>query len=278
MAASPKPSCFVISPIGPRASDVRERADKWLDYVVRPVVVELGYAKPVRADRVSRAGLITHQVIDHILNDDLVVSDLTGLNPNVFYELAVRHATRRPAVQFIDDIKKLPFDIATMSTIEIDMQDIASVERAKGELAEQVKAFEDDPSPGNPISHAVTFSALEATGDIGEALTQLVTGLSDLRDEVRAIRPNPSRADNPFVFRPGSAFNIVDPFATPEGWVVVPQGGAVSPQASGASEREYEPPEPDYDPPDYEPPEPDYDPPEPDYEPPEPEFEPPEPD
>ena len=92
MATEPeKKTCFVISPIGEPESDTRKRADKILKYVIDPSVERRGY-KAVRADHISEPGMITSQVIQHIVDDDLVIADLTDRNPNVFYELALRHA------------------------------------------------------------------------------------------------------------------------------------------------------------------------------------------
>src|SRR5688572_13315379 len=92
---TPTKSCFVISPIGEVGSEVRARADQILKYVIQPAVKVFGYVA-IRADAMPEPGLITTQIIDRIINDDLVVADLTGKNPNVYYELALRHAIRKP--------------------------------------------------------------------------------------------------------------------------------------------------------------------------------------
>jgi hypothetical protein len=80
--------CFVISPIGDENSDTRKRSDQIFTYVIEKAVSGFGYTL-LRADKISRPGIITSQIIEHILEDELV--DLTGRNPNVFYELALRH-------------------------------------------------------------------------------------------------------------------------------------------------------------------------------------------
>src|SRR5215217_1908457 len=115
----PSKSCFVIAPIGERDSEIRKRSDKVLRQIIRPAVKECGY-EAVRADEIEKPGLISRQVVRRIMDDDLVVADLTGHNPNVFYELAVRHAVGKPLVQLIDRDEKVPFDVSTMRTIEIN--------------------------------------------------------------------------------------------------------------------------------------------------------------
>ena len=79
--------CFVISPIGEPSSSTRRKSDQVLRHIIRPAV-EPAY-RAVRADEIAEPGLITSQIMQHVIEDDLVISDLTDLNPNVLYELAV---------------------------------------------------------------------------------------------------------------------------------------------------------------------------------------------
>jgi hypothetical protein len=72
--------CFVISPIGDPDSETRKRSDQVLKHVIRPAATSSGY-KAVRADEIDKPGMITSQVIQHVVNDDLVVADLTGSQP-----------------------------------------------------------------------------------------------------------------------------------------------------------------------------------------------------
>jgi hypothetical protein len=85
-------TCFVIAPIGEPASEIRKRSDQVFTYVITPAVQECGYTA-LRADQISEPGLIDSQVIERIVNDPLVIADLTGHNPNVFYELALKYAS-----------------------------------------------------------------------------------------------------------------------------------------------------------------------------------------
>jgi hypothetical protein len=82
----------------------------------------------------KRPGVITSQVLTAVADSDLVVADLTDHNPNVFYELAIRHAVQRPVVQLIDAAQELPFDVANMRTIYVDIHDLDSAEDERTEL------------------------------------------------------------------------------------------------------------------------------------------------
>jgi len=156
---------FVISPIGDPDSPERKRVNQILNHVIIPIASECGY-ETIRADQISKPGIITSQIINHIMSDSLVIADLTGHNPNVFYELAIRHAIKKPVIQMIRKGEKIPFDVSTQRTIQIDHQDLDSVEEAKKELLKQIEALEQDPKlVESPISIAVNFQSLKQSGD-----------------------------------------------------------------------------------------------------------------
>ena len=112
MARDTQKTCFVIAPIGEPESDTRSRSDLVLRHIIRPAVEAKGY-KAIRADEISEPGIITSQVIQHVVDDSLVIADLTERNPNVFYELAVRHVFRRPPIQIIERREDIPFRCRT---------------------------------------------------------------------------------------------------------------------------------------------------------------------
>ena len=97
--------CFVIAPIGEASTPTRERSDKILKHIIKPVVQAAGYIVK-RADEIDHPGMITSQIIAHIINDDLVIADLTDQNPNVFYELAIRHAIHKPFIHLSQNNQK----------------------------------------------------------------------------------------------------------------------------------------------------------------------------
>ena len=179
-------SCFVVSPIGPADSLERKHANIVLKFIVRPVLLELGFEEPVRADTLAEPGLITRQIISHLLNDDLVIADLTGRNPNVFYELAIRHAAGRPFVQLITRGEIIPFDVGHQRTIEFDRTDLDDVEACKAELKRQVQAT---MAPAfkveTPIGHALDFESLRSGSSTEQTLSVIVDRLDRIDARVR---------------------------------------------------------------------------------------------
>ncbi len=148
--------CFVISPIGSAESVERKHANLILTALIEPALAELEL-EVVRADGISKPGLITGQVIDHIAKAALVIADLSFSNPNVYYELALRHAVRKPVVQLIRAGDKLPFDVGQYRTVEIDMTDIyvlvPQLDLHRQEITRQARAaMAEGGSTESPLS------------------------------------------------------------------------------------------------------------------------------
>lgn len=153
--------CFIIAPIGAEGSEIRKRSDTVFKHIIEPVAQECEY-KPIRGDHLSDPGIITNHIIEHIVKDPLVIVDLTGHNANVFYELAIRHVTRKPTVQMIKKGEPIPFDVAAIRTVQIDINDLDSVEEGKNEIIKQIRSIEGGNKELNtPLSTALSEQIYE---------------------------------------------------------------------------------------------------------------------
>ncbi|WP_431918748.1 hypothetical protein [Micromonospora wenchangensis] len=180
--------CFVIAPIGPEGSEIRKRSDQILKHLIRPVVEARGFIAE-RGDEIERQGMITSQVLDRIIRYDLVIADLTDHNANVFYELAVRHALRKPFVQLIAKGQQLPFDVLGMRTIEVDHTDLDSVHAAKDQLGRAIDATDREADIVTPMSVALALQELRGSSDPHEAgLSQVVETLPQMMDILQDLQ------------------------------------------------------------------------------------------
>ncbi len=162
MAKGLEQVCFLIAPIGEEKSDVRDHSDKTLRDIVRPAATKLKL-KAMRADNISRPGMITLQVIDYIVNCAVCVADLTGLNPNVMYELAIRHATGRPVIQICHKNDRLPFDIKDFRTIFFDIDKPDDVAEAFSQLVKQLRCCIETPQ-----QYRAPFRDLKCIDDLAQ--------------------------------------------------------------------------------------------------------------
>ena len=177
-----KKTCFVIGPIGKENSDIRKNADRLFRYIISPTVEKCGYNTPIRADHIPNPGTITSQVIEQLIDSNLVIADLTSGNPNVFYELAVRHVTKKHCIHVMKSDESIPFDISPNRTVQYSL-DLEGVENAKNALEDQILSLIDGKDEvDNPIGIALTMKDLKSSGNSMQIM------MADLTEEVRDLK------------------------------------------------------------------------------------------
>lgn len=145
---------FVIGPIGDRDADdgTKERLvyESGIEVFERLVIAACRALdiEAFRADGISRSGEIPEQVFRYLRDSHIVIADLTDANPNVMYELGLRHTTGKLTLQ-IGERDRLPFDISTIRTILFKRTESGLIE-AKRSL---VRALADGlESGGDPVT------------------------------------------------------------------------------------------------------------------------------
>ena len=159
-------TCFIITPIGDDQSDIRRAADGVIDAVIIPALCEMGFDEEniKVAHRMPSPGSINKQVISSVLECDLAVANLTNLNPNVMYELAIRHAARKPVIQICQKGTRLPFDITEERTI-FYTNDMAGVIELHNNFKDMVVEAIVDEEPDNPIYRVVESNSIMKSVD-----------------------------------------------------------------------------------------------------------------
>jgi hypothetical protein len=164
-------TCFVIGPIGDEGSDIRRHADWVLDGIINPVLTAIGMPLGVRADRITSPGMIDSQVINNVLDADLVIADLTTQNPNVFYELGLRHREEKPIIHLVHqfELKQLPFDIAPFRTVPVSWGTPKELDQSRDLLREHVQeATAEGHEVENPVTRARGRQRLKETASPSE--------------------------------------------------------------------------------------------------------------
>src|SRR6266516_3205371 len=160
--------CFVISAIGPLDSAIRRRSNGVLDQVIRPTFEPLGY-QVERADHDATPGIITEGIIAKLMSADLVVAELTDQNPNVMYELAIRHSFGKPVIMMLEHGQDLPFDILGQNTVFYSA-DLAGREEAIRKLTSAHNGLGNQAASGNPVRRTLDVMSLRAEASDKEAL------------------------------------------------------------------------------------------------------------
>lgn len=133
-------TCFVVSPIGETDSEIRSNADKLFKYIISPVCESCGF-EPVRVDQINDSDSITQTIIDKLLSSELVIADISGHNPNVFFEMGYRKCTDKPIIHLKKKGETIPFDVNTVRTFEYDLTDLDNVEETKKRLEQTIGTF-----------------------------------------------------------------------------------------------------------------------------------------
>lgn len=127
----------------------------------------------------ANPGSINKQVITSILQSDIAIANLTTLNPNVMYELAIRHAVRKPVIQICQEGTRLPFDITEERTI-FYTNDMAGVLELNDNFRNMVVQAIEDEEPDNPIYRVIEANTIMKNVDEDDPSRFLLNRMNSL--------------------------------------------------------------------------------------------------
>jgi len=151
-----KPLCFVLMPFG-KKTDAAGRLvnfDEVYKQLIAPAV-RAAEMDPIRADEEQVGGSIHKPMFERLMLCDYAVADITGANPNVYYELGIRHSVRpRSTILLFAGGTPLPFDIAPLRGIpyQIDSAGIPTdPDRGVVAIAARLRSARQDQSDDSPL-------------------------------------------------------------------------------------------------------------------------------
>ena len=96
--------CFVIMPIGKEGTIEHENNMLVFNKLIKPCATNAGYdIECYHSDLIIETGDISRQIVNALENDDIVIADLRRNNPNVVYELCIRHAFGKRTILICSD-------------------------------------------------------------------------------------------------------------------------------------------------------------------------------
>lgn len=135
---SPTDTCFVMQPFAAPLGTYYEKIYK--------LAIEKAGLTPIRADAdMFGTGKIMDQVWTGINAAKVLVAELTSRNPNVFYELGLAHALKKPVVLVSSNEEDVPFDLQHIRVIYYDMSDPFWGQKLLEKVAENILSAIKNP-------------------------------------------------------------------------------------------------------------------------------------
>lgn len=162
-------SCFVIGPMRIDENGVNhlERLNKLAKEIVKPVLSKWRYNVFVPGS--EGTGTITNNIIMNLDHSELVVANVTGNNPNVMYEVGIRHCMGLPCILVTEDT--VPFDISGELYHKIDIDDVeGSREKLKEALEGAHDMIANEKLFSNPVTNYYQAPLTEVSPAAGLAL------------------------------------------------------------------------------------------------------------
>lgn len=162
-------TCFVIMPIGTQTiGNITLSEDKLrekYDYIIKNAILKADSTlEVIRADEELNPGSISNDIFTKLMHSKYVIADITYPNPNVFYELGIRHAIRPGTILIREKVDfSIPFDISHLRHIEYT-QEPSGMDKLATELKKRFDFYNKNPNkPDNQFLELCSFTNYEPT-------------------------------------------------------------------------------------------------------------------
>ena len=189
--------CFVDMPFGKKAdpkAGIEIDFDQIYRKAIRPAAEESGL-DCVRGDEERTGGIIHTAMFARLLLCEFVIADLTTANPNVFYELGVRHAAKPyTTIPIFATISDLPFDINLVRAIPYDLENGRltddAAEKLKGDLKSRIqRALEGPVAQDSPLFQLFTeFPGIHMSHELTDVFRDRVEYSTEFRERLKSAR------------------------------------------------------------------------------------------
>lgn len=146
-------TCFVMMPFG-------QWYDRYYQDVYVPAIKDAGF-EPVRADELFSTGSVVEQIWEQIEKSKVLLAELTDKNANVFYELGLAHAAKKPVVFTSGQLEDVPFDLRHLRVIVYEVREPKWADKLQRQITDYLRNAARDP--GRSIPHP--FRTLATTPD-----------------------------------------------------------------------------------------------------------------
>ena len=181
------PICGIIMPISSLDGCSMEH---WAQVksILSEAINASGY-KPSLVSDADDSGIIQKRIVQNIYDNEIVVCDVSGKNPNVMFELGMRLAFDKPTIIVIDDKTSYSFDTAPIEHLQyprdlsyysiIDFQN-----KLKDKITATIKASKDDSNYTTFLKHFGEFEVAHVEKKQGTLNDVILSRIDDLTQAV----------------------------------------------------------------------------------------------
>ncbi len=175
LAPKEKKMCFVIMPFG-------GWFDTYYNEIYCPAVQKSGL-EIHRADDLYAPNNIVSDIWEYTQKADIILADLTGKNPNVFYELGLAHAISKPVILITEIEEDIPFDLRAIRVLKYNKNEPDWGTKLKNSIEKSIKEITKNPQISVP---AVFLKERISTKEL--TVTKVDKDVIELRQELELLR------------------------------------------------------------------------------------------
>ena len=189
--------CFVDMPFGQKPdlkSGVVVDFDQIYNEAIKPAIESCGL-EALRGDEERTGGIIHGAMFARLLLAEFVVADLTLANPNVFYELGIRHAAKPfTTVPIFANVSALPFDIALVRAVGYELKKgkltKAAAKKLKSQLSKRLSdAISGATTHDSPLFQLIPkFPGIDLPEEVTETFKDRIRQAEEFREILSSVR------------------------------------------------------------------------------------------
>ena len=143
--------CFVIMPFSRTQSCTKQGWAGIFKGIIKPAVEESGLGYECERSVAERQNIVKG-ILEALNKANVVIADLTDNNPNVFYELGVRHTLTNRTILIAQGEEHIPFDLRPYP-VTFYNKSLTNIEEFKNDIRKKLEDIETNPERlDNPVA------------------------------------------------------------------------------------------------------------------------------
>ncbi len=202
VGSNEKPTCGIIMPISSIDGCGKEHWDE-VRRILEESINSAGF-KPSLVSDAEAIGIIQKRIVQNIYDNEIVVCDVSGKNPNVMFELGMRLAFDKPTIIVIDDKTNYSFDTAPIEHISYP-RDLSyySINNFKDKLKDKIKATvessKNDPKYTTFLKNFGEFEVAHVEKKEGSLNDYVLSKLEDFGRQINHLEKIVIENQNPIM-------------------------------------------------------------------------------